>query len=159
MPVEAKESTTAIRRAVSEQINALKELSDIVAKSGPHASTFPIARAGASGAAPAPPPRPSREPPRRRAAPARPRRRSRRAAPAPAAPSPRLRAARLDLERPAEATPGAPRATASAPQGGWVRDLLSGASREEDDAAGAVAERRRRPAAAPSARRCRSWNR
>ena len=34
MPVEAKESTTAIRRAVSEQINALKELSDIVAKSG-----------------------------------------------------------------------------------------------------------------------------
>ena len=34
MPQEAKESTTAIRRAVSEQINALKELSDIVAKSG-----------------------------------------------------------------------------------------------------------------------------
>ena len=34
MPVEAKESTTAIRRAVTEQINALKELSDIVAKSG-----------------------------------------------------------------------------------------------------------------------------
>src|SRR5690606_30383671 len=34
MPEEAKESTTAIRRAVSEQINALKELSDIVAKSG-----------------------------------------------------------------------------------------------------------------------------
>ncbi|TPN64443.1 kinesin, partial [Mesorhizobium sp. B1-1-5] len=34
MPEEAKESTSAIRRAVSEQINALKELSDIVAKSG-----------------------------------------------------------------------------------------------------------------------------
>ena len=34
MPEEAKESTTAIRRAVSEQINALKELSEIVAKSG-----------------------------------------------------------------------------------------------------------------------------
>jgi hypothetical protein len=34
MPAEAKESTTAIRRAVAEQINALKELSAIVAKSG-----------------------------------------------------------------------------------------------------------------------------
>ncbi|TIM81535.1 MAG: kinesin, partial [Mesorhizobium sp.] len=34
MPEEAKESTSAIRRAVAEQINALKELSDIVAKSG-----------------------------------------------------------------------------------------------------------------------------
>jgi hypothetical protein len=34
MPVEAKESTSAIRRAVAEQINALKELSDIVAKTG-----------------------------------------------------------------------------------------------------------------------------
>ncbi len=34
MPEEAKESTNAIRRAVSEQINALKELSAIVAKSG-----------------------------------------------------------------------------------------------------------------------------
>src|SRR5690606_21685426 len=34
LPMEAKESTTAIRRAVSEQINALKELSAIVAKSG-----------------------------------------------------------------------------------------------------------------------------
>ena len=34
MPVEAKESTTAIRRAVTEQINALKELSEIVARSG-----------------------------------------------------------------------------------------------------------------------------
>ena len=34
LPMEAKESTTAIRRAVSEQINALKELSEIVAKSG-----------------------------------------------------------------------------------------------------------------------------
>jgi hypothetical protein len=34
MPAEAKESTTAIRRAVAEQINALKELSAIVAKAG-----------------------------------------------------------------------------------------------------------------------------
>ncbi|MCB1468246.1 MAG: kinesin, partial [Rhizobiaceae bacterium] len=34
MPAEAKESTSAIRRAVAEQINALKELSDIVAKTG-----------------------------------------------------------------------------------------------------------------------------
>ena len=34
MPEEAKQSTTAIRRAVTEQINALKELSEIVARSG-----------------------------------------------------------------------------------------------------------------------------
>jgi hypothetical protein len=34
MPVEAKESTSAIRNAVSEQIKALKELSEIVARTG-----------------------------------------------------------------------------------------------------------------------------
>lgn len=34
MPAEAKESTTAMRKAVSEQINALKELASIVNKSG-----------------------------------------------------------------------------------------------------------------------------
>ncbi|KEX95909.1 hypothetical protein IL61_0215320, partial [Brucella ceti B1/94] len=34
MPAEAKETTTAMRKAVSEQINALKELAEIVNKSG-----------------------------------------------------------------------------------------------------------------------------
>src|SRR5690606_15679065 len=59
MPAEAKESTTAIRRAVSEQINALKELSAIVAKSGrgPDAS-----EANLRPAAPAPAPRPAEQP-------------------------------------------------------------------------------------------------
>ena len=52
MPVEAKESTTAIRRAVSEQINALKELSEIVAKSG---RMFDVSDRGSSRAAPPPP--------------------------------------------------------------------------------------------------------
>ena len=66
MPVEAKESTTAIRRAVSEQINALKELSDIVAKSG---RMFDVSdRNTARPAASAPPAAPvarAPEPPRR----------------------------------------------------------------------------------------------
>src|SRR5690606_36015513 len=34
LPEEAKESTSAMRRAITEQVNALKELSEIVAKSG-----------------------------------------------------------------------------------------------------------------------------
>ncbi len=48
MPAEAKESTTAIRRAVAEQINALKELSAIVAKSGRSGGTTPQVDGGDS---------------------------------------------------------------------------------------------------------------
>jgi hypothetical protein len=56
----------------------------------------------------------------------------------------------LDLERPAEAAPRQ-RADASArtPQGGWVRDLLSGASREEEARPSTPAEA---PRAAPAQR-------
>ncbi|RUY48837.1 kinesin, partial [Mesorhizobium sp. M7A.F.Ca.CA.001.12.1.1] len=124
MPEEAKESTSAIRRAVSEQINALKELSDIVAKSGRGGdgseprNLRPAPQAPAARAA---------EPPRRAPAP-QPDLRT------PQAPlgGPALRGT-LDLERPAEAAPR-PRGDASArtPQGGWVRDLLTAASNDED---------------------------
>ncbi|WP_432421221.1 hypothetical protein [Mesorhizobium huakuii] len=134
MPEEAKESTSAIRRAVSEQINALKELSDIVAKSG---------RGGGDAAEP----RPLRPAPQAPAArPAEPPRRA-------PAPQPELRTPQaplggaalrgtLDLERPAEAAPRQrPDAGARTPQGGWVRDLLTAASNDAD----------LRPAAPPSA--------
>ena len=97
MPEEAKESTSAIRRAVSEQINALKELSDIVAKSGRGgdaseqrnlrpAPQAPAARARRAAAPPPPAPQPERR--------------------APQAPlgGTALRGT-LDLERPAEAAP------------------------------------------------------
>jgi hypothetical protein len=135
MPEEAKESTSAIRRAVSEQINALKELSDIVAKSG---------RGGGDNSEPrnlrpapqAPVQRPAE--PVRRPPPA-----PQAERPAPQAPLGGLRGT-LDIERPAEA-PRQRDANARTPQGGWVRDLLTGASREEDVARPAA------PAEAPRA--------
>jgi ABC-type transporter Mla subunit MlaD len=119
MPEEAKQSTTAIRRAVTEQINALKELSDIVAKSG---RTVDVSE-----------PRPAQRP-----APQ---------APAPRAPEPPRRAAPAQApERPADMQ--RPRENGRATQpGGWVRDLLSGASRE--DAQTAVVETAPRGATNP----------
>jgi len=115
MPVEAKESTTAIRRAVSEQINALKELSEIVAKSGRMYDVSDNAPARS-----APPPR-AAEPPRVSEA-------VRRPAPPPVERrEPQLRRP-SDLDRPAEPA----RDAAGQPQGGWVRDLLRGASREDE---------------------------
>ncbi|OWK18469.1 hypothetical protein AJ88_05420 [Mesorhizobium amorphae CCBAU 01583] len=133
MPEEAKESTSAIRRAVSEQINALKELSDIVAKSGRGSSDTseqrnlrPAPQAPAARA-----PEPQRRPP---------------AAPQPERPAPQvplggatLRGT-LDIERPAEAAPRRD-PNGRTPQGGWVRDLLTGASREEDARPAVPAER------------------
>ena len=120
MPEEAKESTTAIRRAVSEQINALKELSDIVAKSG---RTVDVAEPRNLRPAPTPAPRPTEPQARRPVEP------QRRAPEAPAAPA-GLRGS-LDTGE----TALRPRGDAGArtPQGGWVRDLLTGAS--EDDGA------------------------
>ena len=104
MPMEAKESTTAIRRAVSEQINALKELSDIVAKSGRNIDVSEVRSA----------PRPRhrhRAPPSRRAArrsAASPGRRAaappvRRGAPAPAGRARGACRGTITAERPAEA--------------------------------------------------------
>ncbi|MGD9915628.1 MAG: kinesin, partial [Rhizobiaceae bacterium] len=115
MPVEAKESTTAIRRAVTEQINALKELSEIVARTGRTVDVSDRAPARPAPQAPAVARQP--EPQRR--------------------PQPEPR-------RPAAPEPARPREAAAAPAGGgWVSDLLRGASREET----AVAEATARPAA------------
>jgi ABC-type transporter Mla subunit MlaD len=122
LPMEAKESTTAIRRAVAEQVSALKELSAIVARSGRNTDTSEARQ-------------PRAEAPRRPAQPT----------PAPA-PAPRPLAPRAPV---AEA-PSHPAAdTVKTPQGGgWVRDLLTGASREE--AAVAVVEQPAPKAAQPN---------
>src|SRR5690606_20995362 len=54
LPEETKESTSAMRRAVTEQINALKELSEIVARTGRlHDVADPSARSLPRLAAPA----------------------------------------------------------------------------------------------------------
>jgi hypothetical protein len=127
LPEETKQSTSAMRRAVGEQINALKELADIVAKSG---RTFdvsdrkPAERPLSQAAAP-------------RSAPVQP-------APAPAAPAAPLAAGVATAPRTAFTAPSAPAeprisapaasappAAQQVPSGGWVRDLLRGASREE----------------------------
>jgi hypothetical protein len=142
MPLEAKESTSAIRRAVSEQINALKELSDIVARSGRNTDVSE----GRSSARPAASPQPQPQP--ARAAGPQPRRQP---APQPQAPQPRAPQPVADIARPSEA-PVRPRDGAQRnAQGGWVRDLLTGASREDDaqPAAVAVADAGPRPSIKP----------
>ncbi len=117
MPAEAKETTTAMRKAVSEQINALKELAEIVNKSGrlvdvgEGRADRPVSRPAASRPAPV-------------QAPVR----------APIAPL-----AQTDVavrSRPVEAPnqKPAPAASAEKPRG-WVSDLLARASREEEEAA------------------------
>ena len=143
MPEEAKESTSAIRRAVSEQINALKELSDIVAKSGRSGSSETGEPRGLRPASQAPG-RPAEQPLRRPPAPPQPQPER----PAPQAPlaETTLRGT-LDLERPAEAPRRDP--NGRTPQGGWVRDLLTNASREDDLKPAAPAEA---PRAAPAQR-------
>src|SRR5690606_11880112 len=111
LPEETKQSTSAMRRAVSEQINALKELADIVAKSG-RAFDASDRKAPARGSGPLLPP-----------------------PPVPAASRP---AAPLS-DTPLRGGLGAPvkEREQEAPSGGWVKDLLRGASRGEE--AGGVA--------------------
>ena len=106
MPQEAKESTTAIRRAVGEQIKALKELSDIVAKSGRSIDVSDTS----------PPPEQPKPTPPRRLVPPQPRAAERKPDPAPKAEKPRPQ-----TEEPRPKT------------GAWVRDLLSGAARAESE--------------------------
>ena len=118
MPVEAKESTTAIRRAVSEQINALKELSDIVAKSG---RMFDVSDRGSSRPAAAAARLPCAGRAGARAAPARTARRDRAARACG-----RASLARHDRPRaPCRSQSGASGGNGQPQQGGWVRDLLA----------------------------------
>ncbi len=109
LPEETKQSTTAMRRAVSEQINALKELADIVAKSG---RAFDASeRKPARPAAPQMPAAPTLAPP-------------------PAAPAPSSSLSSV-AEAPLRGTMPAREPETQAPSGGWVKDLLRGASRDE----------------------------
>ena len=117
LPEETRESTSKMRRAVSEQINALKELSDIVAKTGRMYDAAPAASEPRPVSLPVPPT-------------------LRPAAPLPSqAPAPALRgtidAGALTQPRPAP-QPAPVREPAAAKQTGWVSDLLRRASSEEE---------------------------
>ncbi len=123
LPEETRESTSAMRRAVTEQINALKELSDIVAKSG---RTFDVSAPRTGGAGPRQAPRQAPPTaPRNAPAPVQPQ--QRRPEPVTAAPAPQA------PRQPApQRGPEAAQLQAQPPSDGWVRDLLRGASREEE---------------------------
>ena len=126
MPAEAKETTSAMRKAVGEQINALKELAEIVNKSGR------LVDVGESRAD-----RPvSRPVQTQRAAPV--------VAPAPVqAPvaAPRPQQAEVAVRaRPAEAPKAAQPAQSAEKPRGWVSDLLARASREDEVAAPSQAQ-------------------
>ena len=118
LPEETLQSTSKMRRAVSDQINALKELSDIVAKSGRMYDAAPAASAAESRVVS------DQQPPRLRPL-----------QPA-AAPAPALRG----TVEPAMAAAPRPAAPAAAPERepaakqttGWVSDLLRRASTEEE---------------------------
>ena len=119
LPRETAEQATALRRVISDQVNALNELTEIVGRSGrvyDIAEKSPPRQVQEAPARPqaAPPAQPAPEPPRSRAAP-------------PPPPPPR-----------APAQPGA-----KAPAGqGWLSDVLKRASQDEEGERGA-----RRPTA------------
>jgi hypothetical protein len=117
LPEETKLSTQTMRRAVSEQINALKELSEIVGKSG---RAFDVSNATNARGAAAPAPREDVR------------------AVAPRAPEPVREAPRRAAE---PALRGTMTADTTAASGGWVSDLLQRASREEAPARAAPAPR------------------
>ncbi|MND53354.1 Apolipoprotein A1/A4/E domain protein [compost metagenome] len=145
LPEEAKESAAAMRRAVSEQIKALQEISQLVGRSS---QQLEVAEAGQpkvslAQSGPTAPIRPQQQITQQPAP-----------APVSAPATPRndaysagvLRGS-LPASKPAPAaTPAARQADTSAPagQGGWISDLLRGASR--DETAGPA------PARAPAAR-------
>jgi ElaB/YqjD/DUF883 family membrane-anchored ribosome-binding protein len=156
LPEEAKESAAAMRRAVAEQIKALQDISQIVGKSAqqleisePVARTLASAQPAPRQPAPAPQPAPVPQPPiaqqpapqvtaQRPAAP----QPAPQPAPAPApVRQPQQPADTLGLrgsispERQAPQQPRAVEPQAPARQenvgGGWISDLLRGASRED----------------------------
>jgi hypothetical protein len=145
LPEEAKESAAAMRRAVSEQIKALQDISQLVGRSTQQLEiSEPAARAIAATktVAPAQPQQPRVEQPR--AEQQRPGEPTAVAAPsAPVISSPALQQPAAQQPRasaPAEArsVPQQPSITAAPVQrredgGGWISDLLRGASRDGQD--------------------------
>ena len=128
LPEEARESTGAIKRAVSEQIAALKELADVVAKSGRMydvSTTRTIDPAPQPAAVTQQPTRPAPQQPSRPAPQAR--------APEPqSVAGPALRGTTSAEPAPAPAAP-------AGQQDGWVQNLLRRASQDETPAAAAPA--------------------
>ncbi|WP_370637819.1 hypothetical protein [Pseudochrobactrum sp. XF203] len=110
MPAEAKESTTAMRKAVSEQINALKELASIVNKSGR------LVDVGDSRA--------DRTIAKQTAA----------AQPAPAYVAPVVTQTAAPVQQPQSYTVSAAPAPQESARGGWVSNLLARASADEETA-------------------------
>jgi len=152
LPEEAKESASAMRRAVAEQIKALQDISQLVGRSSQQLEiSQPVARTLAQ-AQPAPrpaqpvaaqPPQPAAPPSieatglRGTIAPSAPAAAPQRAAPQPAP----------DRQESGRQEPARPES------GGWISDLLRGASREEAaDEASARAPARPAETAAPAAR-------
>ncbi len=128
LPRETSEQAAAMRRVVGDQIKALNELAELVARAG---GTFDVAEPAAapSPIAPArtpetPRPEPVVRPQADFALQERPRPMSRPAAPAPT---------------PAPALATAASVAAARGQGGWLSDLLSRASREDGELAPASA--------------------
>jgi hypothetical protein len=144
MPAEAREASTAMRRAITEQIDAINELSKIVARYAGETVTLPQAPAPAPIASPAPAvlqPRPGQMP--RQLArsdepkavkpvlrPAEPPKEAESYRPQGAAP-----AGSPGLAKPAlpAAQPPAARPRASGEGRGWVADLLRRASSGDDE--------------------------
>ena len=146
LPEEAKENAAAMRRAVSEQIRALQDLSQLVGKS---TRQFEVSEPAPRAAAPAPAPvverpvvaqRPQPQP-------------QQTAVPARAETMPGLRGT-LSPERPTVAAPARPATREDYPaNSGWISDLLRGASRDEaEHAPVAQPQVKRAPEPAPAAR-------
>ena len=166
LPEEAKESAAAMRRAVAEQIKALQDISHIVGRS---VQQFEVSEPAPRAVQPAPAPAPRQAPP----APAPVAAPVVAAQPVPApqpapAPAPRpqiedgfaLRGtiAPPQAAAPQRAAPVAPAPAAATParqeSGGWISDLLRGASRDEDaEEAPARPAAPRAEAAAPAQQR------
>ena len=130
LPDEAEESSAALRKVVNEQIRALTELSEIVAKQSNSLDiSRPQERVATASAAPAAAPQaPAPQPAAAPAAYAAPNR----AAPAPGQPEVRQAAPARQAEQPRRA---APAADAQGAGKGWVSDLLRRASRDDEPAA------------------------
>jgi hypothetical protein len=152
IPKETQENAAAMRRVVADQIKALAELNDIVAKSG---RAFDVAEPSPAVAR-----RPVREEPTvplRSAVADLPRAEARpepvrEAAPRPRAAEPRAAEPRAVETRPVEPRREAP-ARAEAPKtadrsGGWLSDLLARASTEEQSGQPMRPAQRRAPAPA-----------
>ena len=145
LPEEAKENAAAMRRAVSEQIRALQDLSQLVGKS---TRQFEVSEPAPRAAAPAPAPvveRPVAQRPQPQPQQA--------AVPARTETMPGLRGT-LSPERPTVAAPARPAPREEYPaNSGWISDLLRGASRDEAEHAPlAQPQIQRAPEPAPAPR-------